>query len=201
MPAPLVDVTNNPLSTCVLHPQPLAIPQPSREELERMVARNRGPGTQVVAEFHRSVEPDLADAQSLNRFAWYLATVSQPELRDPDRAVELAKRAAEMKPTDRPIWNTLGAAEYRAGEWKKSIVALEKSMELRGGGGDAYDWYFLAMAHWKLGQKAEALSYFEKAVAWSERANDKDLGRLKKEAAELLGMSETPPPAELPARP
>ena len=49
-------------------------------------------------------------------------------------------------------WNTLGVAHYRAGAWQTATTCLERSMTLRKGG-DAYDWLFLAMAHWQLGHQ------------------------------------------------
>ena len=55
-------------------------------------------------------------------------------------------------------------AHYRAGDWKASLTALEKSMELRKGG-DSFDWFFLAMAHWQLGEKDEAREWYDRAVA------------------------------------
>jgi hypothetical protein len=35
---------------------------------------------------------------------------------------------------------------------KEAIQELEKSMELRNGG-DSFDWFFLAMANWQLGER------------------------------------------------
>ena len=113
------------------------------------------------------------------------------ELRDPDRAVELAKKAVELEPKEGTYWNTLGVAHYRAGDWKAAIEALTKSMELRNGG-DSFDWFFLAMAHWQLGDKPQARSWYDKAVAWMEKNQPKneELIRFRAEAAALLGVNE-----------
>jgi uncharacterized protein HemY len=84
-------------------------------------------------------------------------------------------------------WSTLGVALYRAGEWKAASEALSKSMELSKGG-DATDWFFLAMTHWQLADKSEARNWYDKAVSWMDQ-NDKDneeLRRFRDEAAELL---------------
>jgi hypothetical protein len=40
---------------------------------------------------------------------------------------------------------------HRCGDWKEASAALTNSMEVRKGG-DSFDWFFLAMGHWKLGQ-------------------------------------------------
>ena len=65
-----------------------------------------------------------------NGLAWLLATCSDAKFRDPKQAVALAKRAVELDPNNWGYLNTLGAAYYRAGDWKAAIAALEKSMKL-----------------------------------------------------------------------
>src|SRR5262249_16306746 len=88
------------------------------------------------------------DPIALNNAAWFLATCAGLRLRDPVRAVELAEKAVKLAPRD--AWNTLGVAYYRAGQWKKAISALEKSIELdpdpaRPSG---FNTFFLAMSQW-----------------------------------------------------
>ena len=81
----------------------------------------------------------------------------------------------------------MGLAHYRAGDWKAAIAALEKSMDLRKGG-DSIDWFFLAMAHWQLGEKDEARKWYDKAVQWmAVNANDNaELSAVRAEAEELM---------------
>ena len=63
-------------------------------------------------------------------------------------------------------------------------------MELRSGG-DAFDWYFLAMAHKQLGNQEEARQWYQKAVAWTQtnKPDDVELRRFQAEAAALLGVT------------
>jgi Flp pilus assembly protein TadD len=135
---------------------------------------------QKVAELENS-------AMAWNNLAWLLATCPEPKLRDPQRAVEFAKKAVELAPKDGTIWNTLGAAHYRAGDRKAALAALDKSMGFRQGG-DSFDWLFIAMAHWQLGAKDEARKWYEKAIEWMDKnAKDNDeLRRFRTEAEELL---------------
>ena len=49
-----------------------------------------------------------------NNFAWFFATCPVAELRNPHRAVELARRLTEMLPNRPEGWNTLGVALLRA---------------------------------------------------------------------------------------
>jgi tetratricopeptide (TPR) repeat protein len=95
------------------------------------------------------------DPDVQNGIAWRLATDPDLSCRDPVLAIELAQRAIAARLDDGMIWNTLGAARYRNGQWKEAIAALEKAMELRHGG-HAGDWFFLAMCHWQLGEKDAA---------------------------------------------
>src|SRR5207249_4024747 len=86
------------------------------------------------ADYGKVLELDPQNASIHNNLAWLLATDTDLKVRDPKRAVELAKKAVELAPKEGYIRNTLGVAYYRAGEWKAAIVELEKSMELRAPG-------------------------------------------------------------------
>jgi serine/threonine protein kinase/WD40 repeat protein len=134
-----------------------------------------------------AAQVDRQTALRHNNLAWRLATDRDPKIRDPERAVALAKKAVELAPDVGTYWNTLGAAHYRAGNWKDAVAALDKSMDLRKGG-DSFDWFFLAMAHWQLGAKDEARKWYDKAVEWmAKNAKDNDeLRRFRGEAEELL---------------
>ncbi len=147
----------------------------------------------AIADFSKAIELDPKNAQSHNTLAWLLATCPDAKLRDPKRAVELAKKAVELAPTEGSFWNTLGIARYRAGEWKDGIEALKKSDELlKGEVSAALNAFFLAMAHWQLGEKEEARKSYEQAVEWMEKnkPQDDDIKRFREEAAELLGVKE-----------
>jgi tetratricopeptide (TPR) repeat protein len=126
-----------------------------------------------------------------NDLAWLLATCPDPKSRNAARAVELAKAAVELDPKTGAYWNTLGVAHYRAGDWKAAVIALHKSMEL-GKGGESFDWFFLAMTHWQLGDKVEARKWYDQAVAWMDKnqPENEELRRFRAEAAELLGVKE-----------
>ena len=73
----------------------------------------------------------LVEAGSRNMLAWSLATIPDPRLRDPQRALRVAKKAVEQRPQSGDFRNTLGVAHYRVGEWKAAIEALEKSIMAR----------------------------------------------------------------------
>jgi tetratricopeptide (TPR) repeat protein len=75
-------------------------------------------------------------------------------------------------------------ALYRARDWKAAVAALDKARELSRGG-DAGNWLFLAMAHWKLGNHDEALKMYKQAAQWLEK-NKEALAKDKRGLAEQL---------------
>jgi serine/threonine protein kinase/WD40 repeat protein len=159
---------------------------------------DKGDWAKAITEFTQALELEPERANSLNDLAWTLVSCPDAKLRHPDRAVALAKKAAKRLPKDGMIQNTLGVAHYRAGNWKAAIQELKKSIELRKGG-DAFDWFFLAMAHWQLGEKEEAKKWHDRAVQWlkdnqqtleKNKRYEEELGRFQQEAAELLGLKE-----------
>src|SRR5262249_37928176 len=111
---------------------------------------------EAQADYEKLLELAPGSALVHNDLSWLLATCPDPTVRDPARAVPLAQRAAQLQEQVGNTWNTLGVAHYRAGNWKAAIEALDKSRAFRQGG-DAFDFLFLAMACWQLGQKDEAL--------------------------------------------
>jgi superkiller protein 3 len=159
------------------------------------VLQARRKSDEAAAVFRKIVELKPDNANDCNALAWLLVASPTLEYRDPNRAIELAARATELAPRDGNIWNTLGIARYRAGQWQSAIDGLNKAMELRSGG-DASDWFFLAMSHWQLGHKEEARMWFDKAVEWTDKNQPKneELIRFRAEAAELLGITETQDP-------
>ena len=178
-----------------------------------------GRWSEAAADYEKAIELDPKGGSSLNSLAWFLATCPEEEFRDANRAVELATKAVELAPEDGNIWNTLGVAQYRAEDWSAVIEALEKSIEL-GSGGNSFDFFFLAMAHWQLGEtgvrgqepgsrdreaqaeeqpadqepaQAEVRRWYEKAVEWMDKnkPDDEELIRFRQEAEDLLNVADT----------
>src|SRR5262249_10923625 len=94
----------------------------------------------LADEAARPADQDPPVAPSVrNDLAWLLATCPDVKVRDPQRAVALAKKAVELDPRA-SYFNTLGAAQYRAGNFTEALAALRKSMDLTKGG-DSFDWF------------------------------------------------------------
>jgi serine/threonine protein kinase/tetratricopeptide (TPR) repeat protein len=133
-----------------------------------------------------------------NALAWRLATAPDPKARDARRAVVLAKELVEHSTKDDTAWNTLGVASYRADDFKGAIAALEKAEGLAPGKSLGYNAVFLAMAHWKLGEKDKARQYYDRAVSWFEtsKPDDRQIDQFRAEAAQLLGLPPADPPGK-----
>jgi tetratricopeptide (TPR) repeat protein len=126
-----------------------------------------------------------------NDLAWLLATCPEPGFRDTVQAVALARIAVDRSPGVGIFRRTLGIAQYRAGNWNGTIAALEKAIELHAPC-RALDWFFLAMARCRLGDKDQARTWYTQATDWLEKSKsqDQDLRRFRIEAEDLLGITD-----------
>jgi tetratricopeptide (TPR) repeat protein len=105
------------------------------------------------------------DPRALNEGAWDYAT-GPIDQRDPELAASLARRAVALAPGQQVSLNTLGVALYRAGQYAEAISVLEQSLAAGKGEFDAFDLFFLAMAHQKQGHASLARASFERAARW-----------------------------------
>jgi tetratricopeptide (TPR) repeat protein len=146
----------------------------------------------MVGLIHR-VRPDRAEAETLNYYAWFLVDCPDEAFHEPDLAISLVKRAIALVPKKAKYWNTLGVAQYRLGDLEAAIATLHRSMELTGGG-NPWDWFFLAMAYWKTGDPRQARAWYDRAVAW--RADQPQIGELiryRQDTEKLLGIGKYAP--------
>ncbi len=169
---------------------------PTFYEFRSQAHERLGHGMQARADLKRALEFPQPGAEDLNTAAWRLATGSL-ELRDPARAVLLAKKAVEQAPASQLYLNTLGVALYRAGQFDEAVTTLQKSLQAGKGQFDAFDLLFLAMAHHRLGHRAEAKRSFDRAVRWVSAHKNlapdhaKELAEFKAEADGVLAGRST----------
>jgi serine/threonine protein kinase/tetratricopeptide (TPR) repeat protein len=89
---------------------------------------NRAGRTQEAQDVRsKGLKIDPRDAELMHDVAWLLATHPDVQLRDPQKAIELAEQAVKLAPQKTKYWRTLAAARYRAGDWKAALAALEKA--------------------------------------------------------------------------
>jgi tetratricopeptide (TPR) repeat protein len=106
-------------------------------------------------------------AKGLNKRARRLV-IGPPRERDPKKALDLIRKAVEIEEEEALYLDTLGVALYRNGRWPEAIAALQKSLAAGQGQWDAFNLFFLAMCHARLGEVGEARRCYERAVKWVE---------------------------------
>jgi serine/threonine protein kinase/tetratricopeptide (TPR) repeat protein len=141
----------------------------------------------ALPDFARAAELEPGSAAAWNRAAWLLATCPDVRLRDPGRAVEMARKAVDLAPADGACRLALAWACYRSGDWGAALEAAERAMPLHKGG-DSADWFLLAMIHWRLGDRDRARQWYDRADRWMADHHQEDWPRFRAEAATLLGL-------------
>jgi serine/threonine protein kinase/tetratricopeptide (TPR) repeat protein len=155
----------------------------------------------ALADFERAIELNPSDAIYLNNFSWLLVTCPDRNYWQPERAVELGRRATKLDAGKSTYWNTLATAEYRAGHWESAIEHMMIRVNLHDD--NEYDQFVLAMAHWQLGHHDEARTWYDKAVVQMEkyRPNNDESCRFRAEATALLEGSKVTPSQPRPTPP
>ena len=122
----------------------------------------------------------------------------------------MARKSVALAPKSAKIQNTLGVARYRTGDWKGAITALTRAEELEPDKHLGLNAFFLAMAHWQLGEKEAAREFYDRAVAWmnDKSPHNAELLRFRAEAEALFGIKarfdgngDPPDPPGKPVRP
>src|SRR5262249_55428242 len=105
----------------------------------------------AIERARRAFEADPEAAKPCNDLAWDL--LAAPEaLRDVEAALPLAEKAVRLAPENALHRNTLGLAYYRAGRYREAVEVLRPNVGREEDWAVAYDLYFLAMCHHRLGE-------------------------------------------------
>jgi serine/threonine protein kinase/WD40 repeat protein/Flp pilus assembly protein TadD len=176
---------------------------PALYELRGQIHDRLGHREQAQADMKQALESPLAGAQHYNNLAWSLAT-GPVASRDPEQALTLARKAVALTPGTAIYLNTLGVALYRAGHYAEAITILEKSLAASKGESDAFDLFFLAMAHHRLGQTTQARADFDRALRWrrehptlAQLGWSEELDQFRAEAEEVLAGASGLLPADV----
>lgn len=70
------------------------------------------------------------NAGLLNNLAWIYATTESAELRNPSRALDLARRALILVPDNFHIWSTMSAAHFASRNYPRALRAAEVALRL-----------------------------------------------------------------------
>ena len=145
--------------------------------------------------------PDYAGAYF--GLAWVMKNSPAAKKSDAPEIIRLAEKAVALGFQKPQVWEVLGQAYCRNERWADALRALEKLREhFKDALGD--ELLFLAMAHWHLGHKDDAIRWYKHAV---EREKQRPLTPgLRAEVAALLEIEQAlereliPPPKEGPSR-
>ena len=137
--------------------------------------------------------PSLTPAQSAslcNTFAWFLS-LAPADLREPQKALNLAHRAIELEPGKRNYLTALGLAFHRLGEHSLAVQTLKLS--LPDSGTPAFDLSVLALCEQAMGDARRAADFASRAeylhetysAEWNA-AQRAELRRVREEVNEAL---------------
>jgi tetratricopeptide (TPR) repeat protein len=151
---------------------------------EKYLAREKDLCTQVV-------KRGGSWAYFLNEVAWHLATFPDPRVRDLGLAAGYSEEAVAKEPQAGPYWNTLGVIRYRQSNWNAALSALDKAVKFNKGH-DPTDALFLAMTHWQLGHKNEAVTWYNQAarIIAKDSSPSSELQQFRNEARALLHLDQ-----------
>ncbi len=161
-----------------------------RDEAEQLMGICKADRSVILlASLTQAVEAEPDNVQALNALARFLVTAEDPQLHDPQKAVELARKAAAANPTSQAFADTLSIAAYRAGDWKTALEARDTCCGARGE--NSYDALWLAMIHFQLKNETDARQWYDKAVRQIEQEPSLErmkpsIEALRREAEEML---------------
>jgi WD40 repeat protein/serine/threonine protein kinase len=138
------------------------------------------------------------DASGLNQASWDVVRRPDAGAEAIRQALRLAEAACRLEPNQGYYLNTLGVAQYRAGQYEEALATLTRSEPLNAAAETSHpaDLAFLAMAHYQLGHKAQAQATLErlraalKSPRWAKSAESQDFLR---EAESLLAGKKAEP--------
>jgi Zn-dependent protease with chaperone function len=83
----------------------------------------------TIDAYQQSLRIDPGNTHALNNLAWLYATCEVERFRDPEKALELAERAAALEETPQ-ILDTLAESYYVNGRFQEAIDAERKALEM-----------------------------------------------------------------------
>jgi tetratricopeptide (TPR) repeat protein len=140
--------------------------------------------------FRKSIELDPGNAARSYNYLGYMWVERSENL---DEAGQLIRRALEMEPTNGAYIDSLGWLYFRQGKFEEALTELLRAAELLPEP-DAVVFEHIGDACDKLGRRAEAVLYWQKALQLNPQS--KDVGaKLDKTAEKVAKQPQTRPPA------
>lgn len=152
--------------------------------------------------FKRALELNPEQPQVLN----YLGYSWVDKNMNLGQAIDMIRRAVELRPNDGYIVDSLGWAHFRLGAFDEAVEELERAIELRAGDPTIND--HLGDAYWRVGRKIEAVYQWNRALIGESEEVDKSkvkekiangLPPLEKDAQNTAKKDQAPLPPVAPA--
>jgi len=86
--------------------------------------------TEALAAYQKSLYLEPVNPETLNNLAWLLITAKNPQVLDAEKALDLAKNAASLRPTAGYILDTLAAAYWANNMIERALEAERTAMKL-----------------------------------------------------------------------
>ena len=145
-----------------------------------------GEHEEALADFEAAYKQNPDDSGLLNNFAWTLATSPFDELRNGERAVEIAKRACELTDYKAPhILSTLAASYAETGDFESAIDWATKAVQMSEEEGPSSMTEALS----------KELASYMASKPWRELQQEEDLDPLPEDPADMPADSAEPAPA------
>ncbi|MCJ8500496.1 M48 family metallopeptidase [Desulfatitalea alkaliphila] len=84
----------------------------------------------ALSAYEKAARLNPNDPDILNNLAWVLATIEEPSLRKPQRALHLAQQAIALQSTAPHIWDTLAETLYANNRIEEAINAQQTALSL-----------------------------------------------------------------------
>jgi tetratricopeptide (TPR) repeat protein len=104
------------------------VPAPSFLEMAQD-HHEKGEFDQAQTAYARAIAENPDDVNALNNMAWLLATCPQTAIRDPEKAVPLARRAVRLHADDYTL-DTLATALFETGRVAEAIAVQQRAIAI-----------------------------------------------------------------------
>jgi serine/threonine protein kinase/WD40 repeat protein len=162
-------------------------------DLQKLKLTREQRAREALGQYRLAVKAEPDNPKACNGLAWIYLT-APAALRDVKAALPLAEKAVRLAPGNANYRNTLGVAYYRAGRYREAVEILRTNLARQEDWALAFDLYFLAMSHHRLGDTARARDYYDLAARWTRAqrglsaAHLEELTWFRAEAEEQFGI-------------
>ena len=109
--------------------------------------------SETIKAYEQSLRIDRYNTHALNNLAWLYATCNIERFRNPEKALELAKRAVQLEESPY-ILDTLAESYYVNGLFEQAIIAEHRALEITT---KNRDYYKKQLLKFKLAMKKSVL--------------------------------------------